>query len=115
MYKDIENIIHKYHHNLKMSDVLRELKMKHITFNHKCHYCNEKKLTINRKPCLHCNIYVCNECEDFFDFNIDRMMCCSCVGGEFDNICCLTFIEFIINTIFLSYIIFNVVFCLNFC
>ncbi len=95
MYKDIKNIIHKYHHNLILHNVLDELTMKHITYNHKCHICNKKKLTINRKPCINCNIYVCEECEDIIDFNISKMMCGSCMTEQFTSIVFITIILFI--------------------
>lgn len=104
MYQDINNIIHKYHHNLKMSDVLRELQMKHIIYNHKCHYCNDIRMTIKRKPCVICSIYVCNKCEKYFNFNISRMMCGFCLDEQYASFCCLIFIQIIAMSMYLMWI-----------
>ncbi len=107
MYKDINNIIHKYHHNLKLSDVLLELKSKHITLYHNCHYCNKIKLTIKRKPCKLCSIYICDKCESIYDFNIDRMLCGFCMDDQYASICCLIFIEFVVMFMYLIWVFHN--------
>ena len=104
MYQDISNIIHKYHHNLKLGDVLWELKAKHITFYHKCHYCNETKLTIKRKPCKMCSIYVCNKCENNYEFNIDRMLCGFCADEQYASFCCLIFIQCFVMSMYFIWV-----------
>jgi len=76
--KELEEIIHKYNHQLKMNDVMTELK----TYFHKCACCQEETITIecdccDNPMCLACHDYfggMCDDCqyEDYLDSKYDR-------------------------------------------
>ena len=56
--EDSENIIHKYHHQMKMKDVMDELKTKSIY----CYNCDCDKACLNHHKCVQCEEDMCDYC-----------------------------------------------------
>ncbi len=56
--EDLENIVYKYNHQLKMKDVLDEL----MSTVHYCSGCNMNKASIYNHNCQDCNEHMCDYC-----------------------------------------------------
>ncbi len=56
--EDLENIVYKYNHQLKMKDVLDEL----ISKVYYCNECNMAKASIHNHICQDCDEHMCDYC-----------------------------------------------------
>ena len=81
--KELNNIISKYHHQLKMKDVFDEMNNTIKTNTKVCSHCNENKFHIYWSTCFECeDENICTECsgkhtKKFEDIDVPLCYFCS--------------------------------------
>lgn len=108
----VEDIVHKYHHQVKYSSVMDELMFVSKTLQQKCGRCRETFVSFDRCECINhdvCSATFCGECqkldvrreyedfmmdatehqirhldmEDFYDEIVENMECNHCISMAF--------------------------------
>jgi len=69
--EEIEDIVHKYHHQIKFKNVMDELKELSNHIHHTCGVCHEKYFAFSTGVCSH------NDC--------GQSICVNCVRNEVEN------------------------------
>jgi len=57
--EDLENIVHKYNHQLNMKNVMDEL----MTKSRYCFECDMNKASLNNNTCRDCHEHMCDYCQ----------------------------------------------------